>query len=109
MAAEITSLQRGDQEAEHNLKISEKSINAKFTLRTAANQLQIFLAKRHSRNRCLEDSRCFSHKLHIEGRLQPLKDKLSSVRILECKHLQITKDLEGGIDKFQTNLVQPMF
>jgi hypothetical protein len=68
----ITTLHCGDHLLSQSFQIS--SIEEKWRLRSIAseNQVQILIEKVHSKNKWKDVSTCLWHKLHMEGKLQPL-------------------------------------
>jgi len=58
----------------------------------------------HLKNRCREVSECLEQQLHMEGKEQPLIERLSSVGSLLCSSLQTFIDLEGGTSGDQITL-----
>lgn len=109
IAATMTILQRGDQFLWLSWIASckEKKVHCKLMMQL--NQCQIEPAKEQSKNKWEVVSWAFPHKLHIEGRLHPLKKIFSSIGILLCKLLHTIVDFEGGTTIFHMHLAQAKF
>jgi hypothetical protein len=77
MAERTTSLQRGDQLLLQISIASETELKLQCKFRMLPSHCQIDFAKMQSKRKCCEVSLEELHKLHIEGSIHTLAEKLS--------------------------------
>jgi len=90
-------------------QISWGELKFKCMLRIDANQFHSWTTNEHSKNKWKAFSEDDWQEEHIEGKLQPLSVKLSSVGNLLCMSLQVINDFEGGMSAHQASFAHWMF
>jgi len=90
----------------HTFQMSSLEEKLKAMLMVLASQFKSLVAKWHSKKRWKADSDDSFQRLNIDGMLQPLIIKFSSVGTLLCINLQTKSDLAGGMSLLHMNFAQ---